>query len=60
MGLDHAPDASDEFCLVDYAPADEPFPDVAEEIAEWEMLDDFENLSCDSPGDDGGESPPAT
>lgn len=60
LGLDHAPDASDEFCLVDYAPADEPFPDVAEEIAEWEMLDDFENLSCDSPGDDGGESPPAT
>ena len=60
LGLDHVPDASDEFCLVDYAPADEPIPDVAEEIAEWEMLDDFENLSCDAPGDDGGESPPAT
>lgn len=60
LGLDNVTHASDEFCLVDYAPADEPFPDVAEEIAEWEMLDDFENLSCDSPGDDGGESPPAT
>ena len=60
LGLDNVTHASDEFCLVDYAPTDEPFPDVAEEIAEWEMLDDFENLSIDAPGDDGGESPPAT
>jgi hypothetical protein len=60
LGLDHVPDSSDEFCLVDYAPTDEPFPDVAEEIAEWEMLDDFENLACEAPGDDGGESPPPT